>query len=615
MQRFGRHAFARLTSILLIKDQSLVRKLFVFATLLVVIPIGFIGFFSYKKSVEVLENEARSNSWQIIRQVNTHIEYYVGDFEIDILKILNNQTLSRFLQMNTQEEFDSSEMASNVKRMLQNAAYSRSDITNITVSVNNVATVDASDIRYNRFHPKESFHPEFFQKILPDTAEPVIFTRMLTDGEDNEYVISIARRLFSPKTLKPIGYIVMDVNFKRFKEIASQVNIGHSGFMYIVDSQGNYVYNPDFSHLGKKASLQHMEKILHGESGSFVTNGEDKDLLTYTHSGFLGWTVITSIPYDELIKSSIYIRNTIFITILFTLLIAAILGVGLSRSIIKPIRGLQGMMKRVEKGDFSGQVKVLSKDEIGELTQGFNKMLIRLDELVNEVYLSRIRETEMLFRQKEIELKALQAQINPHFLFNSLETVRGMALEYGVDNISDISASLAKLLRYNINNNSQTVLLEEEIHHTNVYLRIQKYRFDEKLEYEFLIPDWAKKQTIAKFSIQPIVENSFKHGIEPCGGISKISITAMQISVDAYIIKIQDNGIGISQEKLEEIRRNLSQKDVMEGGPGIGMVNVHRRIVHLFGEEYGISVQSSQGSGAIIIIRLPLIGHIKEADS
>ena len=352
-----------------------------------------------------------------------------------------------------------------------------------------------------------------------------------------------------------------------------------------------------------------MREILQGESGSFVTSGKEKDLLTYSHSGFLGWTVITSIPYKELIKSSVYIRNTIFITTILTLLAAAILGVGLASSIIKPVRGLQKTMKRVEEGDFSGQVKVLSKDEIGDLTNGFNKMLIRLNELVNEVYLSKIRETEMMFRQKEMELNALQAQINPHFLFNSLETIRGMALEYGMEDISDISASLAKLLRYNINNNSKTVTLAEEILQTKVYLRIQKYRFDDKLEYEFFIPEWAKNQTIAKFSIQPIVENSFKHGIELSGGISKISITALQESDDTYVIRIKDNGIGISQERLEEIRRNLKQKDVIDGGQGIGMVNVHRRIVHLFGEKYGISIHSSEGNGATLSIRLPMYWH------
>ncbi|SDN64158.1 sensor histidine kinase [Bacillus sp. OK048] len=606
MQRYKRNVFKRLMHVMLMKDQSLVRKLFVFCALLVVVPIGFIGFFTYENSVEVFENEARSNSWQIIRQVNTHIEYYVGDFEIEVLKILNNQTITHFLQMDSQEEFESSGMESNVKRILQNEAYSRSDITNITISLNNVATEDALDVRFNRFHPIESFQTELFQKILPNTGETVIVPRTLTDGENKEYVISIARRLFSQKTLKPIGFIVMDVNFKRFKEIASQVNIGHSGVMYIVDAQGNYVYNPSFSELGKKASLQGMREILQGESGSFVTSGKEKDLLTYSHSGFLGWTVITSIPYKELIKSSVYIRNTIFITTLLTLLAAAILGVGLASSIIKPVRGLQKTMKRVEKGDFSGQVKVLSKDEIGDLTNGFNKMLIRLNELVNEVYLSKIRETEMMFRQKEMELNALQAQINPHFLFNSLETIRGMALEYGMEDISDISASLAKLLRYNINNNSKTVTLAEEILQTKVYLRIQKYRFDEKLEYEFFIPEWAKNQTIAKFSIQPIVENSFKHGIELSGGISRISITALQESDDTYVIRIKDNGIGISQERLEEIRRNLRQKDVIDEGQGIGMVNVHRRIVHLFGDKYGISIHSSKGNGATLSIRLPM---------
>ena len=606
MQPFKRNAVERLIRALLMKDQSLVRKLFVFSALLVVIPISFIGLFSYEKSSQVLENEARSYSWQIIRQVNTHIEYYVGDFEIEILKILNNQTIDQFLQMNTQEELESSGMADNIKHALQNAAYSRSDITNITVYLNQVGLVDSQDVRFNRGHPIEPFQTRLFQEILPDTAEPVIFTRTLADGEKKEYVISIARRLFSPKTLKPIGFIVLDVNFKRFKEIASQVNIGHSGFMYIVDSQGNYVYNPNFSKLGKKATLQNMQDILHRESGSFVTNGKNKKLLTYSHSGFLGWTVITSIPYKELIQSSIYIRNTIFITVILTLLFAAIFGTGLASSIIQPIRSLQKMTKRVEEGDFSGQVKVLTKDEIGKLSSGFNKMVNRLNELVNEIYLSKIRETEMLFRQKEIELKALQAQINPHFLFNSLETIRGMALEREMEDISEISASLAKLLRYNINNKSQTVTLAEEILSTKEYLRIQKYRFGEKFEYEFSIPDWARNQEIVKFSIQPIVENSFKYGIEPSGGLSKISIKAAKETDGAYIVSIQDNGMGISQEKLEEISKNLIQKDVIEGGPGIGLLNVHRRIVNLFGEEYGISIRSIEGKGAIVSIRLPL---------
>ncbi|WP_462412732.1 sensor histidine kinase [Neobacillus sp. Marseille-QA0830] len=606
MQKFGKNAWERSMRVVLMRDQPLGLKLLVFSALLVVIPISFIAAFSYIKSTEVLENEAGSYSWQIIRQVNTHIEYYVGDFEIEILKILNNQNIDRFLQASSQEDFESRGMNEKVKQVLQNAAYSRSDITNITLYHENVATVDALDVRFNRIYPIESFQPEFFDKILPDNAEPVIFTRTLADTENEEHVISIARRLFSPKTLKPIGYIVMDVNFKRFKEIASQVNIGHSGFMYIVDSQGNYVYHPDFSKLGKKAELENLTEILGGESGSFVTKGKEKDLLTYTHSGFLGWTVITSIPYNELIRSSVYIKNTIMITVVLTLVLAALLGLGLASSIIKPIRSLQKMVKRVEKGDFSGQVEVLSKDEIGMLSNGFNKMLIHLNELVHEVYFSKIRETEILLQQKETELKALQAQINPHFLFNSLETIRGMALEYGVDDISDISASLAKLLRYNINNKSQTVTLAEEIKIMEVYLRIQKFRFGERLEYQFSIPDWAKGQQIAKFSIQPIVENSFKHGIEPTAGISRISVTAEKESDDAYVIQIQDNGMGISQEKLAEILQTLQQKDVMAGGPGIGMVNVHRRIIHLFGEEYGISIQSSDGNGAIIRIRLPL---------
>lgn len=591
---------------LCMRDQPLVRRLLVFSAFLVVIPIGFIGFFSYQRSAEVLEDEARSYSWQIIEQVNTHVEYYVGDFETGILKILNDPAFGRFLRMRTPEEMDQSGIREKIKQVLQNAAYSRSDITNITVYLDRIATVDAIDEKFKSAHPIEPFDPGQLRETLPYNGEPAIITRTLKFEDRREQVISIVRRLFSPATLEPVGFIAMDVNFKRFQEIAEKVNIGHSGYMYIVDSQGHYVYHPNLSELGKTATLENMEEMLHGESGSFVTSGEDKRLLTYSHSSFLGWTLITSIPYEELIQNSLYIRGKIFIIVIITLGFAGLFGIGFASSIIQPIRKLQLMMKRVEAGDFSGQIEISSRDEIGLLAHGFNKMVARLNELVNEIYLSRIRETEMSLRQREIELKALQSQINPHFLFNSLETIRGMALERSMDDISDMTVSLAKLLRYNLNNQSPTVTLAEEILNTEIYLRVQKYRFDDKLEYKFVVPEWAKKQTIAKFSIQPIVENSIKYGIEPSAGISRISVTALRESDHAYIVRIQDTGIGISEEKLEEIRWNLMQQDVIAGGSGIGIVNVHRRIVHLFGDAYGIRIYSRGERGAVVDIHLPM---------
>ncbi|TXK81471.1 sensor histidine kinase [Paenibacillus sp. N3.4] len=585
------------------RDQMLFTKLLVLCALLVVVPMCFVGIISYQRSADVLENEARQFSWQIIEQVNTHVEYYVNDFEISLLKILNSPSMNSYLKMKSREEIDDSLIRDSVKQVLRNAAYSRSDISNITVIMDGIEMIDAIDKNFK--HPENHVVDEDWYFSVPDTSEPKIFTRTLKWDDHTEQVISIARRLVSPMTLTPIGMIVMDVNFKRFQEIAEKVIIGRTGYMYIIDSEGHYVYHPNLLELDKTANFEKMHDILFGESGSFVTTNGPKVLLTYSHSSFLGWTLITSIPYKELIQGTDYIKRTILYTVIITLAIASLFGFGFASSIVRPVKRLYSYMRKVESGDFSGHIQVDSKDEIGMLIHGFNKMVNRLQSLMDEIYFSKLKETELALRQREIELKALQSQMNPHFLYNTLETIRGMALEYGVDDISSISSSMARLLRYNLRKQTEKVKLEEELQYAEIYLRIQKYRFENKLEYQIRIPDWARQQTIAKFSLQPFVENSIIHG-EPAQGVIRITISAIRESDESFIIRIQDTGMGISEQMLQTIRLSLLQKDVISDGGSIGIVNVHRRIGLLFGEPYGISIESCYEQGVIIDIKLPM---------
>ncbi|MFJ5715828.1 sensor histidine kinase [Neobacillus sp. NPDC093127] len=607
---YSKQPIIKFLRIIFLRDRSLATKLLVYSALLIIVPMCFIGIISYHRSAEVLESEARQNSWQIIEQVTTHVEYYVNDFEISILKIINSPSINSYLKMKSKEEIDQSGLREAVKRNLYNAAFSRSDISNITVVLDHIETIDAIDNNFK--HPTNLVVNEEWYTSIPDTSELKIFTRTLQWDDHNEQVISIARRLVSPITLKPIGMIVMDVNFKRFREIAEKVNIGRSGYLSIIDSEGNYVYHPNMSKLGNYADYENLSDILYGNSNSFVTTKGPKELLTYSHSSFLGWTLVTSIPYSELIQGTGFIRQTILFTAIISLVAASLFGIGYAGSIIKPVRRLYSYMKKVEAGDFAGHIQVESKDEIGMLVHGFNTMVIRLQELMDEIYLTKLRETELALRQREIEYKALQSQINPHFMYNTLETIRGMALEHSLDDISSIAASMARLLRYNLNNKGQTVTLEEELRYAEIYLRIQKYRFEDRLVYDMNIPDWAKQQLIPKFVFQPIVENSIIHGTEPTNGVIRITISVfLKPENDSYTIRIQDTGMGISEPILQKINENLEQKDVMEGGPNIGIVNVHRRIHLLFGKNFGLSIESSVEQGVAVDIKLPLSVPVK----
>jgi two-component system sensor histidine kinase YesM len=605
MRICSKQAIKTFVRIIFLRDRSLATKLLVNSAFLVVVPMCFISIISYQRAADVLERESRQSSWQIIEQVTTHVEYYVNDFEISILKILNSTNMNNYIKMKSREEIDQSHIRDVVKQELHNAVYSRSDISNITVVLDGIETIDT--IENNFEHPENTIVNEYWYSTIPYTSEPKIFTRTLQWGDHKEQVISIARRLVSPMTLKSIGMIVMDVNFKRFQEIAEKVNIGHTGYLYIIDSEGHFVYHPNLLELGSSANFEKLNDILNSENGSFVTSRVPKELLTYSHSSFLDWTLVTSIPYNELIQGTEYIRRAILYIVIITLAIAYLLAFVFVDRITRPVRRLYQYMKRVESGDFSGHILVESKDEIGMLVHGFNTMVTRLRGLMDEIYFSKLRETELALRQREIELKVLQSQINPHFLYNTLETIRGMALEHSQYDISSIASSMARLLRYNLKNNGQTVSLEEEMRSAEIYLRIQKYRFEHRLVYEMNIPDWAQQQSMPKFSIQPVVENSIIHGIEPTLGIIKITISAILNSEDnSFIVRIQDTGMGISQQTLQNIRRNLKQKDVMADGTNIGIINVHQRIRLLFGECYGISVESQDEHGVVVDIKLPL---------
>jgi len=585
-----------------LKDQLLAAKLFTFSAVIVIIPMIVVGVISFYRSSTIVESEARIYSWQINEQVKTQIEYYLRDVEINSLKILNDHDMINFLKTGEISGTASPKSRDAVRELLENIAYSRSDISSVAVVIDGFEVIDS--VGYRGPYPASELAKEYWYASVPGNGNSMLVSRMSKLGDKQEPVITIARRIYSPHTLEPIGMLIIDVNFRHIQDIADKVNAFGKSSFYILDAEGHYVYHSDSSRIGRRSDILNLESILSLQDNSFIS--EQDQVVILNHSSALGWRFVTAIPREELFKGTTHIGSTIFWTVVITLCIAYVLGVSFASTLIRPIRRLQRFMKNVQVGDFSRRVPVESSDEIGQLTNGFNQMVEKLSDLMEEVYFSKLRETEMTLGQKEMELKVLQSQINPHFLCNSLETIRGMALEQNMGDIAAMSASLGTLLRYNLKTVSPTVTLQEEVNFCTVYLKIQQYRFDKNVKYCFDIPQWALNATIVKFSLQPLVENCFVHSVSAGPEPTRIMIAAYQEEGN-LIIKVVDTGVGMAECVLDQIKQKLSSKEINDGGTHIGIVNVHRRIINLFGSNYGVTVDSIPGQGTTVLVKLPLI--------
>ncbi|CAN7482225.1 sensor histidine kinase [Paenibacillus sp. LjRoot56] len=606
MRKRGRKAWNWFHRSLFLRDRPLTVKLLVYSAMLVVIPLCVVGFISYQKSSEVLREEANLSNEQIIEQVKLHIEYYIRDFEIDSIRMQNHPAMQQFLRMMSEQEVKESGIREPLLQLFHDTAYSRSDISRILLVMEDKAVLDTS-FNKNVTPAIELIQEPWFSSV-PNNSDIRLIIRPPSPRYELEYVpvLSIVKRLVSPNTLEPVATLIMEVNFKRIQEIADRVTIGRTGYLSIIDSAGHYIFSPANEEIGQLSELEQLPMILTQDSGSYQASTGDKPFYTWSKSSYLNWRLVTMIPESELTHGTQYIRQTIWWTVVFTLLIAYLIGIGFATSIVRPIRSLQFFMKRVKAGDFQSRVDIESKDEIGQLTNDFNKMVEKLQVLLDEIYYSELREKDLQLRQKETELKVLQSQVNPHFLMNALETVRGMALEKDMTDISVLVASLARLLRYNLNHAGATISVQQEVHICDMYLRIQQYRFQERLTYSFQIPSWAETQLIAKFALQPLVENCVIHGLETSAMPVHIDISAKRYDEKHFVIEIKDTGTGIPVDRLRSLQLDLRQKDMVTAVSQIGIVNVHRRISYLFEEDSGLELESSVGAGTIVRIKLPL---------
>jgi len=356
---------------------------------------------------------------------------------------------------------------------------------------------------------------------------------------------------------------------------------------------------PDASFVAKLS--EYREKDIY--SFHYDMSGK-RYLVAFTHIPGADWYLVGWIPFSYLQDESVKIGVFIAVLGIICFLLAMILSFIVFKSISAPLYKLIQSMNKVKGGNFAIHIQDDSKDELGVVTNHFNRMVGEVKYLIDE-----IKNKEESKRQAE--MKALQAQINPHFLSNTLNTVRSLANMMKADNIASIITSLIQLLNASMGKGGELITLREEIEYVKDYLNIVAYRYYDKFKVHIEMEDGVSNCAILKFVLQPIVENAILHGIEPMDGQGYIAIKCYRDGGDV-IITVTDNGVGMSEKVLNRLLKEKPER-TKSSLSGIGIWNVNQRIKLYFGVNYGLSIQSVPNLYTTVELRIPILAREETA--
>ncbi len=387
------------------------------------------------------------------------------------------------------------------------------------------------------------------------------------------------------------GVVLIDMKLDKIESIINSAGLSDTGFLYIADKNGEVVYGPtnDIIYRIHRSMLKMDQPVEISEKTYQIIQKE---------TGISQWRIVGVFPQDVTIRIILEVISYFIFFALIILLIATALLTYLTKAITKPIGELKGLMEEAEQGKLDVRFESEYNDEISMLGRSFNSMIESINRLLKLVY------TEQKAK-REAELKAFQAQIKPHFLYNTLDTINWMAMEYEADDIVEVIQSLTNLFRISLSKGNEIISLENEVLHVSSYLTIQKVRYEDQFDYEIVWDRMDKNLKVIKLIIQPIVENAIYHGIK---GSQRTEFIRIHIEAEQdLVITVTDTGTGMSEEEVSYFNEVFGGIREKKDTTGIGMINVNERIRMNYGEAYGLSVTSEEGVGTTVTIKHPKI--------
>lgn len=426
---------------------------------------------------------------------------------------------------------------------------------------------------------------------------------MAVPGPENQDIIAAVKPLRYVKTLEDLGTGVILINKRKLSDMIERNAYGSKLEIMLLDSTGSPIILPESN---VKVPINQIRENDQNGVDTFKTDGK-KYRFSRHISDATGWELVAVVSLNDLYKDSIILAYSILFYIILTLVLVLVITIMTNFQITKPIVMLAEAINKVASGDLKQKIYFEEKNEITSIADNFNYMVSEIKALTRKIFTTQQRLYESELEKKMFQVNLLQSQINSHFLYNTLSTIRAMAKKGAVDEVSEMISHLVKMLRY-ASVLDEKVLLKNEFSNVNDYFYIQRMRIGDQLNLQLESMEDLLECEVPKMLLQPVVENSILHGFGAKGGRWMIKISVQQKQKDLFVY-VMDNGNGIDRSALEQINESLKNKksmlDTEEPKSSIGLRNIQNRIHTLYGPDYGIRVRSWKTIGTVVEIRIP----------
>lgn len=578
---------------------SFFAKLFISFTFISIVPVLLLGTLTYMISSRVSMNNLEHQATDTVDKAAVSLERSINEYKSAISFFCKDKEMIDMLSV---DKVTAGSHTSIYQKMYIMLAGKPTTVAMHLIKADGTFNLSTSVIP-EEYNIKNHSNWGVYRK-LNATDTTVVYSNRFVSPNGKSYSMAIAHTI--QKEGEIIGYVIVDIPMDVFKAALDAVNPALPIRFAIADENSYLLYDELFSGTNQTfLETDFRNRIVESEqSRKFYLDDPQRIITWHVGKGDNSFLIISSISVELVVMNSNYIAFITFAVAIGAILLCLILLPFITRNLTKPLNAIVRTMKQVQNGDTQARVAIKNDDEFGFIGTHFNSMLDNLNELFQT-------DLEKQNRLRLAELKALHAQINPHFLYNTLDSIKWLAKLSGVDDIVLIVSQLGRLLKNSIHNQKDSVQISEEMALVGSYLSIQKIRYGDKFDVNIDVDESIMQCVVPKLIIQPIVENAIIHGIEDKIGKAHLIIRGWKEN-NKIIFEIIDDGVGISEEALARIRIKPQSEDF--GSDSIGLANVDKRIKLYYGEEYGLGITSGVNVGTVMRITMPFsdITHNKE---